>query len=169
VTDRNWIPFATAVVILNRDGPEPLERALMTGDVGSRGVRHLDDRSIAEGFGQAVEIDPVQWSTLRFNPEKQSLDHASNRRNPSEFLHVRISRGDVERMARAAEPMAGSNDQKRHAVDSAIKRIGLPVLMGMKQKEREAKIVDFVKEDNGITVTGRYVRDRVKAANEEIF
>jgi hypothetical protein len=154
-------------VILNRDGPEPLQRALMKGDVASRGVPILDDRDFEEGHGQPVEIASDYWGAWVFNPRRQSLDPPGNRRISTGFRDVRISRIDVERMALAPEPAAGINEQKRSAADSAIMRIGLPVLMGMKQKEREAKIVDFVKEENGITVTDRYVRSRMKAANEE--
>jgi hypothetical protein len=162
VTDRNWIPFATAVVILNRDGHEPLQRALMRGDVASRGVPVLDDRSIEEGYGQAVEIEPEHWGVCTFNLKHQTLDPPSKRRISTGFRDVRISRVDVERMALATEPTARSG--KRHAVNSAIQRLGLTALLLMSQKEREPKIIAAVKEASGLSVSPRTVRDLLSEA-----
>jgi hypothetical protein len=62
-------------------------------------------------------------------------------------------------------PKGGSDKQKRLAVNSAIRQIGVAALIAMSQKDRELKIIKAVaKEHGGLSVSERFVRDRLSEA-----
>jgi hypothetical protein len=96
LTDRDWIPFATAVAILfdgdNRKATERLQRVLMRGEVKSRGIPARD------GI-EPADIDADRWGVWWFNVVRESLDPPSKSRIATGFTNVRISRADVERLA----------------------------------------------------------------------
>jgi hypothetical protein len=56
---------------------------------------------------------------------------------------------------RSAEKL---NDRKRDAVNDAIAAIGSAVLAGKLQKEREATIIDWVKQRRSLDVSERFIR-----------
>ena len=84
------------------------------------------------------------------------------------FGELRLSRADVGRLAEPPTLLAGlgSNVHKRQAVDAEIKRLGVPVLVTMSQKERELKIIEAVKERHAEDVSDRYVRGLFAEAKE---
>jgi predicted transcriptional regulator len=52
-------------------------------------------------------------------------------------------------------------------VDTTIRRFGIDALMAMPQKEREPKIIDFIKSEHGLKVSDRHVRKRLLEARQE--
>jgi hypothetical protein len=92
-----WIAFGVAAVMLG--GTVRVQRALIAGEIGSRGVPALD------GI-EPVDIDPNRWATWTFNLKRQSLDPPGYRGIATGYAHVVLLRADVERLVAATVKVA---------------------------------------------------------------
>jgi hypothetical protein len=96
MTDDEWIAYGRAAALMGDEGA--VLRALRLGRVRSRGVPALEAT-------EPVDIGPDHWATMVFNRERQSLDPPSNRRIPTGFTQIKVSRSDVEQLASPMEAM----------------------------------------------------------------
>ncbi len=121
-------------------------------------------------FGEQYEPVLNWYSLADAGPDSGPGDKIWNRTG-TVWCRLAVMRCEVERWsapnATGHGAAQGINEQKRLAVDLAIQAIGLDQLNGMKQKEREAHILDHCKSVSGVEVTDRYVRIRLKTAKGE--
>jgi hypothetical protein len=169
-----WMAYRSAAVMLVGDGP--VLDALMAGKINSRGLNNL--------LGEEEDIPADIWARWSFTPTFKGPvpewmraagwlvpPGKELRRICCGFKEIRLLRADVERLAEpvtAAPPAeVGSNAHKLQSVSETIKRIGMPALVAMSQKERELKIIKEVKDRHGADVSDRYAREHFAEAKKQ--
>jgi hypothetical protein len=178
VTEDGWIAYRGAVALVGDEGA--VLRALMTGGIKSQG-RALDSRD-------PEDISADRWAEWSFLPTFKGPvpewmraagwlvpPGTELRRICCGFKEIRLLRADVKRLAAPVTEASscscqasGTNNHKLLAVNSEIKRLGVPALDLMSQDVREHKVVEEVKGlHGGLKVSARYVRERFAEAKKQ--
>ena len=106
-------------------------------------------------FWHKVSSNPRTWPEVWFRRE-DVLRLYKELGSGEEPETVKVEASDVP-----PAPDFSVNGRKRRAVAAAFENMGVASLAEMSQKEREGKVIEFVERNhNGLTVTGRYVRER---------
>jgi hypothetical protein len=174
--------FDVANDLARREG---IEQPAMSADLQRRD--ELLDRlkrgtlpawGIARGQTEHQLIPSASWDTIdcfyTFDPKSyiSPRDIGRNGEGSARYKEVYVIPGDVENLW---PPPFGiyaqaSHKHKRQAVDAAFRKFGFEALSNMQQKEREEKILEYVKSEyGGLTVSDRFIRDRFSKAKERNF
>jgi hypothetical protein len=114
-------------------------------------------------FWHKVSSNPRTWPEVWFRRE-EVLRLYKELGSGEERQTVKVEASDVP-----PAPDYWINERKRRAVDAEIENIGVASLARMSQKEREAKIIEFVKRNQSdLTVSDRFVRERYRMAKERL-
>jgi hypothetical protein len=148
----DWRSMQPRVVTACQKAVLLLQQILATGHVQGYGALDAAPDEIRK-------IKPHEWSSLRLNINRGILEAAHF---PS-ILGALVSREALigEAVLILTPPKWGSSEHKRESVKHAINELTVPVLARMSQYEREHAIIDRVsKDNNGLSVSDRYVRGR---------
>jgi hypothetical protein len=137
---------------------------LKRGTLTAYGVRRgqTEHDVIPKSAWDTIDSFYVYNPTARIGPS----DVGNSDESSARFRDAYISPADALSIWMRRDPRA-SNDRKRCAVDTTIRRFGIDALMAMPQKEREPKIIDFIKSEHGLKVSDRHVRKRLLEARQE--
>jgi hypothetical protein len=127
---------------------------------------------ITRGQTEHHPIPPVSWDTIdsfyTVDPKARigPRDVGGSGEASARYKDVFVFPADIESIwpSPLGPYRQASPKRKRQAVDAAIRKLGLEALSNMQQKGREEKIIQHVKEYDGLTVSDRVVRKRVSAA-----
>jgi hypothetical protein len=133
---------------------------------------------IARGQTEHAPIPPTSWDTIdcfyAFDPKAHisPRDIGRSGEDSARYKEVYVIPGDVENLW--PHPFGiyaqASHKRKRQAVDAAFRKFGLEALSNMQQKEREEKILEYVKSEyGGLVISDRFIRDRFSEAKERNF
>jgi hypothetical protein len=131
---------------------------------------------IAREHSEHTPIPATSWDTIdsfyTYNPQSNigPCDVGNSDESSARYRDVFVKPLDIRnRWPRLdASLKLASNERKRLAVDAAIETLGVDVLVAMPQKVREHKIIATVKAtEGGLSVTDRYVRERLSNAKKE--
>jgi hypothetical protein len=113
------------------------------------------------------QIAPEEWSELDYQFCGDARPSAIGCCGVERYYSVTVPRCAVLNLWPVASvahraPRVGIKERKRKALDDAIKAIGIDRLDKMRGKARESTLMTYVKEQFGLTISDRFVRDRFK-------
>ena len=158
----NWRIVGPKAIAAFRRAAALLKEAVLSPEVKFTGASAGGDRRQLRDDERGLRLE-IREGLLATPYGKSPAHHPA-------FLQVEVCAEDLLRWAnrRLASSLAVGREGKNKAVDAVIKKIGLPALIHDGQKVREQRVIQELKQEyNGLSVTDRFVRKRIKAIRED--